>query len=191
MTGPNIWLGQYDGHAAATCCGAVLETAGALANDAAAHARWRELVLRMGAALGWPAPAPVIRGRTGVTILAFHAPLDQLMLATDINEWAWELACGVQAHAGLHTQHPHLPDFAAALAWFAGQAAQQANPPLLALAAAAREHQLPLLLDDTALSLGTGRGGRSWVLPDLPLVDSVPWSALAAVPAVMVSGTNG
>lgn len=75
--------------------GAILETLGELANDSAAHARWRTLVTRMSGALGWPARAPVIRVCAGTSMLALFAPPDQLMLATDVNEWAWEMAVGL------------------------------------------------------------------------------------------------
>lgn len=66
-----------------------------MANDSAAHARWRTLVTRMSGALGWPARAPVVRVCAGTSMLALFAPPDQLFLATDVNEWAWEMAVGL------------------------------------------------------------------------------------------------
>ena len=68
---------------------------GPLANDAQAHARWQALVRHMRAALGWADETPLVRVCIGTTMLAFRAPADQLLLATDINEWAWEMAAGL------------------------------------------------------------------------------------------------
>ncbi len=59
--------------------------------DAVAHA-WRETVDRLVAALGWPPATCSATGRGGHLVLAFTAPGDQLLTATEVNEWAWEAA---------------------------------------------------------------------------------------------------
>jgi UDP-N-acetylmuramyl tripeptide synthase len=190
LTGPNLWLNP------AHPCGAVLETGGALAHDAAAHARWADWVTRMCSALGWGVPAqPVVRRAAGGTILAFHAPPDQLMLATDINEWAWELASHLigpeRSTQPFDALHAGWADFEQAQAEFAARAVVAANPTLLALLDAASAHQVPLLIDDELFSLGSGSGSFTGALTPLPTPEQVDWAALHAIPTVLVSGTNG
>jgi cyanophycin synthetase len=187
----------------------VLETLGAQANDATAHARWRALVCDMRAALGWPAMAcaaqPVVRVCEGTTILAFSAPFDQLMLATEVNEWAWEVVTGLigedcqsgQAQTQYQPLHASIASFPAALAWFSERAAIERNPALMALIDAARTRHVPVLQDDDLFSLGSGSGVRVWALDalsepsELPAPEGVPWHDIGSVPTLLVSGTNG
>ena len=49
---------------------------------------WRARVLRVGARLGWPDRRCVVRRHAGGILLAISAPADQLLLATEVNEWA-------------------------------------------------------------------------------------------------------
>ncbi len=179
-------------------CGVVLETLGALATDAAALARWRVLVEQLGLGLGWPMLQPSIKCCSNTSIVAFHAPVDLLMLATEINEWAWEMAVGLIGQAAPHPDyqqfdalHAAYPDLASAIEVFSNRASCQARPDIVALLQRAARLQLPVLIDDDHLTLGSGTGARTWPLLALPQVDDVPWSQLHAVPAVTVSGTNG
>ena len=49
---------------------------------------WRERVVRLRTALGWPDAEPVARVHARGASLALPAPLDQLFSATEVNEWA-------------------------------------------------------------------------------------------------------
>ena len=193
MTGHNRF---FDGP------GAVLEAAAADA-DAALLAAWTKRVLRAKARLGWPdASVVTIQHATGAS-LALAAPPDQLITATELNEWA--LA------ASLYERDPSRePELLAALAFeqpdalvppgieetaaldrLGARAAGEANPRLRALLDTAREQSLPCLLDDEFLTIGAGAGGRTWPLVELPAVEDVPWAALRAIPVALVTGTNG
>lgn len=176
---------------AGSACGAVLETLGSAASDALAHGRWRDAVSTMSAQLGWPRHEPVVRLHATGALLALRAPVDQLMLATDVNEWAWELAVGLigDAPAAYEDYEPLHRD--ATLEDFQARASLQRNPALTALQAACGEHGLPLLLDDDTISIGTGSGSQCWPLAALPPPQAVPWHSLHSVPTVLVTGSNG
>lgn len=208
--GPNVWLTLQEGG----CYGAILETVGPLASDASAHARWRALVCRMCDALGWPKalPAPgascahtdehtdghtFVRVCGASTLLALRAPLDQLMLATDINEWAWEMATGLIGAPGANlappfdAAHAEIPSEELALQRFTLRVQADAKPHLMALLSEAQARHIPTLLDDEWLTIGTGQGGQTWSLASLPDAAQIAWSELGSVPAVLVTGTNG
>lgn len=176
--------------------GAVLDTLGVLADDPATHERWRASVQDMCRALGWPDRPAVVRPHASGAMLAIEAPLDQLMTATEVNEWAWELATGLiggdaAAYAGFEPLHASVAGFGDALALFRERAAAERRPALTSLLNAAREHALPLYMDDDNLSLGAGSGCMSWPLAALPAVKDVPWASLHDVPTALVSGSNG
>ncbi len=67
----------------------------------------------------------------------------------------------------------------------------EAAPKLRSLVAAADEHALLHVLDEDELTLGSGSGSRSWPVDALPGVSEVPWAELHAVPAAIVTGSNG
>lgn len=180
QTGPNLYFARP---------GVVLETLGPLARDADAHARWREHVLRACAALDWPTPELRVRAHASGAALAFTAPEDRLLAATEVNEWAW---CAAVDDRSFHAPgFPLVADEACAFDTLRRAAAAEANPALLALLAAADAHEVPALLDEDVLSLGLGMHGRSWPLTALPAVDDVPWHALGRVPTALVTGSNG
>jgi len=171
--------------------GAALESAEGLAFDTIAPTRWRGLVQQMRRALGWPDDALHQRVHASGVTLAFAAPLDQLYTATEVNEWAWWQATGSEA------ERFHAPGFAAV--WDAGSAlrtlraaaAAEAQPQLAVLQAEADAHDLPFLLDEDELTLGSGTGARSWFLDELPDITEVPWSRLHGIPTALVTGSNG
>ena len=82
-------------------------------------------------------------------------------------------------------------DETAALSRFKVLAEIEAAPELRALVAAARARSLLHVLDDDALTLGSGSGGRTWSIDALPAIEHVPWSELHEVPAAIVTGSNG
>ena len=82
------------------------------------------------------------------------------------------------------TEHP-------ALARFERLSALEGSPRLRALAAAAAARQRLCVLDEDALTLGSGEGGRTWPIAELPTVEQVDWSSLRDIPAALVTGSNG
>jgi UDP-N-acetylmuramyl tripeptide synthase len=86
---------------------------------------------------------------------------------------------------------PPVLDERAAFARFATLSTIEAAPSLRELVAAADARGLVHLLDDDHLTLGSGAGGRTWALDALPALAEVPWASLGAVPAAIVTGSNG
>jgi len=182
--------------------GAVLESA-APDTDAALVEDWMRRVLRARQKLGWPAGAIVAIPHASGASLAISAAPDQLITATEVNEWALaaslfarspareaELLAALAFEQPDATEAPGLEE-APALERLAARAAAEANPRLRALLAAAQDRALPCLLDDEFLSVGAGAGGKTWRLADLPAISDVPWAALRSIPIALVTGTNG
>ncbi len=188
LTGSNLY---FDG------TGAALETLRGFRPDMALVSAWRARVDRVRAALGWPPEAAVVvRRHASGASLAFAAPIDQLYTAAEANEWAWL--------SSLHDLQPqvavgdwHAPGHAAAwddtsaLQTLRAMAQEEANPPLIALLDAARQHGVPAHPDDDTLSLGEGSGSRTWPVRELPAVGDVPWTDLHGIPLALVTGSNG
>ncbi|MEO6926031.1 MAG: Mur ligase family protein, partial [Rhodanobacter sp.] len=173
--------------------GAVLETQGPQPDESTLQA-WDIDAQRACAALGWPLGERVARRhRTGAS-LALAAPLDQLFSATEVNEWAWTRAYEA-AHGALIARF-HAPGHAAAwdedtaMHTLRAFAAAEQQPVLRALVDAARQHDLPVLIDDQ-LSLGAGDAVMCWPITAPPSPDTMDWGALHGVPVALVTGSNG
>lgn len=174
--------------------GAALETQGPLPDESALLA-WDIDVQRACSTLQWIAAERVIRRHHSGASLALAAPLDQLFSATEINEWAWQRAH--EASHGPLVERFHAPghlavwDEDAAMHTLSAFAAAERQPDAVALVDAARQHRLPVLLDEDALSIGAGDGARSWPIDQLPSPGTVDWGALHDVPVALVTGSNG
>lgn len=180
LTGANVYFAG---------CGAALETMGSQARDPVALAAWWMRANAAREALGWPTTEPVVRVHRTATSLAFTAPADQLYTATEINEWAW---CASVAYHDFHAPgHPSTHDTASALHTLQRFAAAEHRPDVVALLEAAQTHDVPVLLDDDALSLGLGVHGKTWPIDALPSANDVSWAALDTIPAALVTGSNG
>ncbi|MGY1458708.1 Mur ligase family protein [Luteimonas sp. A534] len=186
LTGPNLYFAAP---------GAVLETGVGAPVAPALITAWRQRIGRARNALGWPDGTIVIREHASGASLAFTAPADLLYTATEVNEWAWLSAL---AEAGLDTgeavlQPGHAPigDDDAALRLLRAAAAGEGLPRLPALRHAAKDRNLPFLLDDEQLSIGTGTGSLTWDNHALPQPGDVPWEQLHAIPVALVTGSNG
>ena len=180
----------------------MLESA-AVDTDAALIESWKMRVRRAKAFLGWPdAPIVAIPHATGAS-LAIAAGPDQLIAATELNEWALaaallarnpsrvaELLAALAFEQPDATEPPGIEEIGA-LRRLAARAKGEANPPLRALIDSAHQRSLPCLLDDEFLTIGAGIGGRSWPLTALPGISDVPWQELRAIPIALVTGTNG
>lgn len=181
LTGPNLYFDTT---------GAALETAVSIPVDDVLLQRWQHNVRDLLQALHWPQADVALRGHASGVSLAFAAPPDQLYAAVAGNEWAWcdalglPVTCDVPALDGVSER-------VQALQVLQQLAADEARPAALALLQAAQAHGLPCLLDDDALSIGSGIGARVWPAQALPAVQDVPWNDLHAIPTALVTGSNG
>ena len=173
---------------------------------------WRARVGRVGEQLGWADRRCVARRHARGILLAISAPADQLLLATELNEWAlcaalverdpkrWAGLQDALAAAAVDGANPAselapglLPviEESAALARFRQLSAVEAAPKLRALIKAAGDRSLPHFVDDTELTLGAGKGSRTFALTLLPSTADVPWGELSDIPTALVTGSNG
>ncbi|HEV7613866.1 MAG TPA: Mur ligase family protein [Steroidobacteraceae bacterium] len=200
LTGGNLFFAST---------GAVLEIVRVQIDDALLAA-WRSKIERAGARLGWTRQSVARRHACGAS-LAIAAPLDQLFLATEVNEWAlcaalaerdpgrWaklEEALIAQASmaADPTTQGVDLLpviEESAALARFERLSVLEAQPKLRSLLGAAATRGLPYVLDESELTLGAGAGGRNYSLTALPDAAEIPWAELRDIPTAIVTGSNG
>jgi UDP-N-acetylmuramyl tripeptide synthase len=189
----------------------VLDVIGAPVDDELIAA-WRSRVEQVGARLSWANRRTVARRHAGGVSLALTAPVDQLFLATEVNEWAlcaslierdaarWStLEAALVAQASEAAADGSNPASAiqpvvgetAAFLRFDRLAHRESNPALPALLDAAAAHGLPHALDESELTLGAGAGGRSFALTDLPQLAQIPWGELWDIPTAIVTGSNG
>ncbi len=119
---------------------------------------------------------------SGLTF-AVGAPVDMLYATCAVLEAVWDdVAAGVQPGAAVPQD---ATDAAAA------EAEDERDEALLRLLAAAREHGVAGVWDDDEVSVGLGRGSRTWARDDVPDPADVPWDEVHDVPVAMVTGTNG
>jgi UDP-N-acetylmuramyl tripeptide synthase len=196
--------------------GAVLDVPAGV--DDALYCAWRMRIERAARRLAWQDHTAVLRRHASGASLAITAPIDQLFLATEVNEWAlcaalaeFEparlpalehalIAAALEAVADASPGQPvdapaalDLPviEETAALARFERLAALEARPDLRALLDAADAHGLTHVLDESELTLGSGAGAHTFLLTQLPRVDAVDWQELHDVPTAIVTGSNG
>ncbi len=195
LTGPNLFF---------STTGAILEARGVAAKNDLAHQRWQQLASEMCVALGWDMSGInfVIRVHREMTSLVLSAPLDQLFTATEVNEWAWLSAVAymhpelvvtnaTNATNGTTERENDVGDMVAALARLRKESAAEHNPALMKLVAAAAIHQQSLLIDEDRVSIGGGVGALSYPIDALPVADKIDWTAVHAIPTVLVTGSNG
>lgn len=189
LTGANLY---FDG------AGAALETAPGLAFDADVLARWRNNIARVRSTLNWPEGAVSVREHATGASLAYEAPIDQLYLAAEANEWALYAALGLRAgdtpvDEDVKVPRPHIAYFddEEALQQLTLLAELEAKPAVIALVDAARMQGVPAHADDDALSIGEGEASQTWGLSALPDIDAMPWQQLRAIPKAVVTGSNG
>lgn len=183
--------------------GAVLDVVETSVDERLIHS-WETRLQRACVRLRWPTIKTVARRHAGGMLLAFSAPIDQLLLATEVNEWA--LCASLSEHDparrqalqraladtdGLSGGDPPLLDETAAMERFERLSALESQPRLRALLDAASARELQYVLDETTLTLGAGVGGSDFALPDLPDVAAVNWSLLRDIPTALVTGSNG
>lgn len=187
LTGPNRYFCEP---------AVIMEGHGPAAHQAVAEARWRGHVLALVEALGWPSPETVCRPHSMGVDLAFTAPMDQLLAATLVNEWAWETATAeifpaldISNAAGDAAND--IGKREAAIARIRHTAETTANPSLMELLNAASTAHVPVLADDETVSIAHGAYAEVHPIEALPAVDAVAWNQRKAVPLALVTGSNG
>ncbi len=144
---------------------------------------WKANVRNMHEVLGWKKPVCVARRLLGGVSVAFSSPIDRLYAASELNEWAY---AATAAELGVEVEVPNFDETVSALQ---ASAADEANPDLMALIDAARDHGKTLLWDDDFVSIGLGSGSQTWTVRELP--EEVDWNRHHDVPIGLVTGTNG
>jgi UDP-N-acetylmuramyl tripeptide synthase len=148
-------------------------------------------------------------------LLAITAPLDLLLLATEVNEWAlcaslierdplrWSglqealVAAAAVEDGAAEDGASAVPQLepvieeSAAFARFERLGSMEGLPKLRALIEEAASRGLRHVLDDVELTLGVGAGGHSFPLASLPAVADVGWDELRNIPTALVTGSNG
>ncbi|HWA14997.1 MAG TPA: Mur ligase family protein [Gemmatimonadales bacterium] len=175
LMGPNLF---------GTRVGAVLDVAMADADAEGAMLALQAAARAMLSAVGWEREDLLIRRFPGGASLKITAPVDALLAATEINEWA--LAAANAALAGLPA-----PDLAAGATNLRLEIAAERKPRIQALSHRAEDRGVAFLLDDDQLSLGSGTGCQTWPLADAPDPAAIDWSLIHDVPTVLVTGSNG
>ena len=149
---------------------------------------WRAEALALAQALGWDVRPKWRRAAEGVSCFV-EAPVDALMAATELNEQAWARG-EVRARAALGEVSPRasIDDAAAAI----GVMAKRDHPAhLAALVRAARDRSFTVLVDQDAVSIGTGASSQLWWMDDLPHPGTLDWDQYERMPIALVTGSNG
>ncbi|MBP6310243.1 MAG: Mur ligase [Arenimonas sp.] len=178
LTGPNVYF---------TVCGAVLEVIDQSLLPSQIEA-WRSNVFHAFGLLHWPAPEIYRKVHQKGATLGFTAPLDQLYLATEINEWAWLSACQSSdffAPGFLDCHH-----FDNAFKTMQKMSTAEAEPALMAFIHAAEKTAWPVLLDEELLSIGVGAQTQSWPRQAVPSIEVLN-GQVQPIPIAMVTGSNG
>lgn len=172
--------------------GAVLEVECGSASAIDAVARWSDEARRLTTALGWHDMHTVtVRARASANLFV-SAPVDGLMTATDLTEYAW-----VAAEARVAGAPGADVITADAIAVLRAQYAKEreALPHLVAIAHFADARDINFSLDDEFCSVGSGGGVGVVAHADAALDDAASfqdaWSDTYDVPIALVTGSNG
>ncbi len=175
LTGPNILWDRL---------GAALEIYGPEAEVRAVTVAWRGHVVEMLDAVGWNQEGAACQAFKGGCRLAISAPVDALYAATEVNEWAVDAAFAeVKGREG--------PDFKETLSRLREEIEREQNPSMMAMKEAASAHGVTFLSDDDYVSIGLGKGSRTFSSGRIPDPGSIDWTSIHDIPVAMITGTNG
>ena len=151
-------------------------------NDEVLH-QWHARVAVLVASLGWPDAHTVQRLYPGGASLFVHAPIDQLMTATEVCESAWVFAEQLVdgRDVPVNTTLPALQAFAQV----------ELRPALRNVWNEGQRLGLNITFDETTVCVGSGIGAFCWPIDELPPIDAIDWPALRDIPIVLVTGSNG
>jgi cyanophycin synthetase len=147
-------------------------------------AAWAAQARRMLDGVGWTEEQVVARRFPHGASVAVSAPIDGLLSATEINEWA-------VASAAARVLGDHAPQYGVAAKKIRRMIRREARPALVAIHRAAAAHGVTCLHDPEEVSVGSGTGAVTWPLTAIPAPDEVDWRHVHDVPIVLVTGTNG
>ena len=165
--------------------GAILEVTAPTELKTKLRVHWRHLVKKLLVRVGWGDSLVISRDQGPSQILAISAPIDGLLSATHITEWAWEAALTKLKLADADSLSDATDDML-------GRIAREAHPGLAALYRAANLRRIPVLLSENELSLGEGANARVYPFDDLPEPSEIAWRPKRhQVPTALVTGTNG
>jgi UDP-N-acetylmuramyl tripeptide synthase len=165
--------------------GAVLETTPPAELASTLAARWRQSARWLARELGWGEVECHSKWFAPTLHLALAAPIDQLLVATYVAEWAWELAL-----AGV-TEH-EVPRRSRILGRLERRRDAAANPALVAFHAHALAERAQVLIGDGDLSVGEGDAAQAFPYDAIPDPECIEWPATRhRIPVALVTGTNG
>ncbi len=158
--------------------------------NAALLTAWHQRVAFLANALQWPDADTVQRVYSGGASLFVHAPIDQLMTATEACEGAWVFAESVVNGAD---GTPADASLAALLAFADAEPSgtRRSRRKLLELWNEAQRLGLNLTFDETSAYVGTGAGAKGWTLEAIPELSDIDWLSVRDIPIVLVTGSNG
>lgn len=145
---------------------------------------WHARVAELTRAFGWTDAVTTQRVYPGGASLFVHAPIDQLMTATDVCDSAWYSA--VSAIDGVPCEEAD-----AAIDRLRTLAEAEACPPFVALWNEGQRRGLNVTFDEFRACVGSGNGARCWALRDIPAIESIDWTRVHDIPIVLVTGSNG
>ncbi len=178
LTGPNVYFNH---------CGAVLEALGADCHEQNL-ANWQQNCEYAFQSLSWETPRWYQQIHQAGATLGFTAPIDQLLTATEINEWAWLSA--IDAQEFFAPGHLSVDKFIA-MQTLQRMAKAEAEPHLLSFIEQANKNTWPVLLDEDTVSVGFGAQTQIWPRQELPELPGVKEFIPTQFPVVMVTGSNG
>ena len=145
---------------------------------------WRKNICRVLDGVGWTEQTHIERPFDDGINLAISAPMDQLYSAIFVAQTAWHFCAAELLGETANDFAPMIDDLKSVMK-------REANPGLIALMAEANRRRIDVLSDDDDLSLGHGKGSRTWPVSALPSPKEVEWDKLYNIPVALITGTNG
>jgi folylpolyglutamate synthase/dihydropteroate synthase len=145
---------------------------------------WYRQVQQLLGEVDWVEPRLTHRRFENGYNLLLAAPIDQLYSAVLALETAWYCCACELLEQPVESRDALLDEIRA-------QMHQEQNPALIEIEAAAAGHDVDFLVDDETISLGHGRGSRSYDIDQIPSPDEVNWSNIHDIPVALITGTNG
>lgn len=145
---------------------------------------WHQQARRVLDAIGWQSESIIHRRFDGGANLAVSAPMDQLYTAMFACQTAWHFTAAQLLNTTPNNFNHMIDDLNHVMR-------REENPTLIALIKAANSHGIDILCDDDQLSLGHGKGSKTWSVFSLPQPEEVNWTQLHDLPVALITGTNG
>ncbi len=152
-------------------------------------AAWREAALALARPLGWTVSPLWRRAHNGASCFV-RIPVDALMTGTELNEQAWRRGeVAVRAAHGVPGEP--LPDVSDASIALGIMADTERAPFLAELVREARDRGITVLIENEAVTLGTGASACTWDLDEVPDPATIAWAQYDRIPIALVTGSNG